>query len=141
MKFRLLIGVAGLVVGLGSGLVAGPARAETPEALLQAYQAEARGREPGFAASAERGRVLFQGPGQKDWRCTTCHTDHPAAMGQHATTAKPIPPLAPAANSQRLTRADKVEKWFRRNCQDVLGRGCTPSEKSDVMAYLIAVKP
>jgi hypothetical protein len=30
-----------------------------------------------------------------------------------------------------------VEKWFRRNCNDVLGRTCTPSEKADVMAYLL----
>jgi hypothetical protein len=30
-----------------------------------------------------------------------------------------------------------VEKWFTRNCRDVLGRECTPAEKADIMAWLI----
>ena len=51
--------------------------------------------------------------------------------------AKAIAPLAPSANAERFADAAKVEKWFRRNCNDVLGRTCTPSEKADVMAYLL----
>ena len=34
----------------------------------------------------------------------------------------------------------KVEKWFKRNCNDVLGRVCTPLEKGDVLSYLLTVK-
>lgn len=41
------------------------------------------------------------------------------------------------ANAERFTNEAKVEKWFRRNCNDVLGRACTFSEKADVLAYLI----
>ena len=52
-------------------------------------------------------------------------------------TGKAIAPLAPAANAERFADAGKVEKWFRRNCNDVLGRACTPSEKADVLAYLL----
>ena len=42
-----------------------------------------------------------------------------------------------------LERTDeaKVDKWFRRNCNDVLSRECTAVEKADVLAYLNALKP
>jgi hypothetical protein len=33
-----------------------------------------------------------------------------------------------------------MEKWFKRNCGDVLGRVCTPAEKGDVIAYLNSLK-
>ena len=33
----------------------------------------------------------------------------------------------------------KVEKWFARNCNDVLGRACTPVEKGDVLAWLLSL--
>mgnify|MGYP000380230261 CR=1 FL=1 len=49
-------------------------------------------------------------------------------------------PLAPAAHAERFTRADKVDKWFKRNCNDVLGRACTAQEKGDVLAYLTSLK-
>jgi len=35
----------------------------------------------------------------------------------------------------------KVEKWFRRNCNDVMGRECTAGEKADVLAWLLTLKP
>jgi hypothetical protein len=34
----------------------------------------------------------------------------------------------------------KVEKWFKRNCKDVLDRECTVQEKADFVAFLISVK-
>jgi hypothetical protein len=55
-------------------------------------------------------------------------------------TGKAIQPLAPVANAARLTDTAKVDKWFRRNCKDVLGRECTAAEKGDVIAYLISLK-
>ena len=63
----------------------------------------------------------------------------PAAEGQHASTGKHIAPLAPAANPQRFTDAAKTEKWFRRNCKEVVGRECTAGEKADVLAWLLSV--
>ncbi len=62
------------------------------------------------------------------------------APGKHAKTGKLIKALAPAANADRFTDAAKVEKWFKRNCNDVLDRACTPQEKGDVLAYLLTVK-
>lgn len=116
------------------------ARAETPGDFLKAFQAEARQHDTGFLPSAQRGADFFRRVGGKDWSCATCHTDNPAVPGKHATTGKPIEPLAPAANGQRFSRADKVAKWFKRNCNDVVGRECTAAEKSDLLAYLLAVK-
>ena len=56
-------------------------------------------------------------------------------------TGKPIAPLAPLANGERFTDLAFADKWFRRNCNDVLGRACTAQEKGDVLAYLMQVKP
>ena len=122
----------------------GPARAEgvTSASVLQArLAAEAKAADPRFAGfSAERGRSFFASRHGGDWSCATCHTDNPAAAGSHKVTNKPIEPLAPAANAERFTRADKVEKWFKRNCNDVLKRACTAQEKGDVIAYLLTVR-
>lgn len=115
------------------------ARADTPADFLSRYASEARQAAPDFSPSAQRGERFFKTVGSRDWSCSTCHTGNPAASGRHATTRKPIEPLAPAANGARFTRADKVEKWFRRNCNDVVGRPCSAAEKSDLLAYLISV--
>ena len=40
-----------------------------------------------------------------------------------------------------FTDSAKVDKWFRRNCKDVLQRECAPGEKADVLAYLLSLKP
>lgn len=116
-----------------------PVQAETPTDFLRRFETEARAGAPAFAASAARGERFFHTAGAKDWRCSTCHTDNPASIGKHATTSKAIDPLAPAANVARFVRPDKVDKWFKRNCNDVLDRACSPAEKADVLAYLMTV--
>ena len=63
------------------------------------------------------------------------------ARESHASTGKPITALAPAFNPERFSDPAKVEKWFRRNCNDVADRACTPAEKADVMAWLISLRP
>ena len=65
----------------------------------------------------------------------------PVAAGKHASTGKAIEPLAPAANSKAFTDSARVDKWFRRNCKDVLQRECTAAEKADVIAWLLTLKP
>jgi hypothetical protein len=60
----------------------------------------------------------------------------PTQAGTHASTGKPIGPLAPAFNPERFVDAVKTEKWFRRNCNDVIGRECSAAEKADVIAWL-----
>lgn len=121
------------------GSAATLASAETPQQMVASYSAQAAAALPGFAPSAERGQQLFLrrfSVAEKMPACTACHTDNPAAAGKHAITSKPIQPLAPAANPERLTSAAKVEKWFRRNCTEVIGRECSAAEKADFLQFL-----
>lgn len=91
----------------------------------------------GSPASAENGRVFFTSRHGGEWSCASCHGNPPTAPARHASTGKAITPLAPAFNAQRFTDTAKVDKWFRRNCNDVLRRECTPGEKADVLAWLL----
>lgn len=94
----------------------------------------------GKAGNASQGEVFFNQKHGRQWSCASCHNTPPVTTGKHASTSKPIKPLAPSANSEAFTDAAKVEKWFRRNCKDVLERECTAAEKADVMAYLLGVR-
>lgn len=118
-------------------LASGFASAEAPADFLARYQTEARQSASGFTASAERGEKFFTTTHGGEWSCSTCHTTNPAARGKHASTGKPIEPMAPAVNPERLASTRSVEKWFGRNCKDVLGRACTPGEKADIVAWLM----
>ena len=95
----------------------------------------------GSTADAARGERLFVTSHGREWRCASCHGSPPTGPGRHAATGREIAPLAPAAQAGRLSDPAKVEKWFRRNCNDVLGRECTAGEKADVLAWLITLKP
>jgi hypothetical protein len=68
---------------------------------------------PGFLA--ERGERFFNATHGGDWSCATAI----------AVTGKAIQALAPAANPTRFANPAKAEKWFRRNCNDVLSRPYT----------------
>ena len=128
--------VAVMVVSALPCLPALAAGDTSPANLLNEWRAEAGA---GTQFSVERGRQLFE-PKRAHWSCSTCHTTDPRAAGKHATTGKPILALAPSANPQRFTDRAKVDKWFRRNCRDVLGRACTPSEKGDLLTWLLSVR-
>ena len=126
-----------LVAVAASLLLALPAQAgdTTPDAQLQRWTAAA-----GAPANAERGRVFFTSKHGGEWSCASCHNTPPTTDGKHASTGKPIAPMAPAFNAKAFTDEAKVDKWFRRNCKDVLSRECSAAEKADVLAYLIAQK-
>jgi len=131
---RAGIGTLAMVFTVAAG-------AETPQDFLNAFDLAARQEQRGFGGfSAARGERFFNSTHKREWSCASCHTPNPASTGRHAKTDKPIAPLAPAANAERFARPDKVEKWFRRNCNDVLGRACTPEEKGDVLSYLLSVR-
>ena len=116
------------------------ALAAAPADIQRSLEAAARQEAPGFAGfSAQRGAEFFKTTHGREWSCASCHTQDPTAAGRHAKTDKQIAALAPAANAERFTRPDKVEKWFRRNCNDVLGRACSASEKGDVLTYLMSL--
>ena len=106
--------------------------------VLAAASLPALAQDPAF--SAQRGERFFKATHGSDWSCASCHTQNPLTPGKHAKTGKAIAPLAPAANPKRFTDAAAVEKWFRRNCNDVLGRACTAQEKGDVTQYLMSLK-
>jgi len=133
-----LIRPAALVL---AGLLATPALAGTAAALLPPLEAQARQDDPTFTSfSADRGGRFFADKHGAKWSCASCHTPDPRNAGRHAATGKPIAALAPAANPQRLTDPAKVDKWFRRNCRDVLARECSAAEKGDVITYLMSLQ-
>lgn len=109
--------------------------ADTPMQILERLQAEA-----GTVASVERGRQFYHGKftGGRSDSCASCHTQDPRAAGRHERTNKAIEPLSPTVNRERFSDPEKVEKWFKRNCNDVLGRACSAREKADFTAYVIA---
>jgi hypothetical protein len=137
--FRMVY-ATGLIFVVAGGLMAQPACAETPAQVLATIESAAKAA-PGFQGfSAARGEQFFKTTHGNELRCAACHTENPAAMGKHAKTGKPIEPMAPAANAERFTDPAKVEKWFKRNCNDVLDRPCTPQEKGDFLTYLLSVR-
>ena len=138
---RLKLPVALCAFGLAALWVTA-VRAQGPADYLQSLRADARAADPRFENfSAKRGRNLFESKHGAEWSCSSCHTDDPRQPGHHAKTGKDIAPLAPSANAERFTSPGKSEKWFRRNCRDVLGRACTETEKGDVLSYLISLQP
>ena len=126
--FRLLA-VLGAAGSACLGLAAVPAQ------VLADYSAKA-----GAPADADRGQKLFTTRYGKQWSCASCHGEVPTQAGKHASTGKPIGALAPAFNAERFTDVAKADKWFRRNCNDVLGRECTVGEKADVLAWLLKLQ-
>lgn len=128
-----------------AGLFACGAAQAAPQELLQSYAAQARQENPQFREfSASRGETFYHAKrtpsSGKTVSCAACHTDNPKSAGRNEKTAKEILPLAPSANKERLTDAAKVEKWFKRNCQDVMERTCTAQEKGDFLTYLLSIK-
>ena len=116
------------------GLLAHASFGATPAEQLALYQANSS-----KAPSASRGDAFFHAQ-HGEWSCATCHTANPRSAGKHKITGKAIEPLAPSANAKRFTNSAHVEKWFKRNCKDVLGRECSVTEKADVLAYLLSLK-
>jgi hypothetical protein len=124
----LLLAAALLASGLGHVHAADT----SPAAQLAHWSAQA-----GSPGNAARGQSFFNAKHGGEWACASCHGSPPTKDGQHANTGKVIAPLAPAFNPKAFTDTAKVDKWFRRNCKDVLSRECSAGEKADVLAYLL----
>ena len=110
--------------------------AATPAEVAQSYAATAAA-----PPSADRGQAFFTTSHGREWSCASCHGAVPTTPGRHARTGKTIEPLAPAAFPGRFTDPARVEKWFRRNCNDVVGRECSALEKADLTLWLTGLKP
>lgn len=124
-------------------LTAPAIQAATPEELMLGYEQEARRQDPAAkGSSAQRGEAFFRAERateQGKASCATCHGADPRQPGK-TRAGKEIGPLAPAANSQRLRDPAHVEKWFGRNCRDVVGRACSAAEKGDFIAWLVSLR-
>jgi Domain of unknown function (DUF1924) len=104
------------------------------------WTAQAKSADGAFVPSADRGKNFYGRifrAGTDMASCSTCHTANPKSLGKHVMTGKAIQALSPNANPERFTDAQKSEKWFKRNCNDVIGRECTAAEKSDLTAWLL----
>ena len=133
----ILMAVA--VVGAGAAVAQPAAR----DQILANYLAQAKQADPAFAGfDAERGAALFRtrhpSGDAATPACTSCHGEDPKTPGQNAKTGKPIEPMAVSVNPKRYTNTADVEKWFKRNCKQVLGRECTPAEKGDFVTFMMS---
>jgi hypothetical protein len=88
-------------------------------------------------------RVFDPAAGEALWQkefgsksCTSCHAESTRNPGRNELTGKPIEPMAPSVNPERLTRKQQITKWLLRNCKSTLGRECTAQEKGDVLTWL-----
>lgn len=134
MKPLLLVSIQ-LLAAFGAAGSVSLGRAAEPPQLLADYRAQAA-----TPVRPELGQKLFTQRNNRQLSCASCHGDVPTQAGKHASTGKPIGPLAPAANAERFTDRAKTEKWFRRNCNDVFGRECSAGEKADMLAWLIELR-
>jgi hypothetical protein len=120
-------------------LLAAPVALATPatDELFARYKSEGA---VGF--DAERGSKSWnketKGEDGEMMSCSTCHGKDLSKEGHHHKTNKLIQPMAPSANKERFTDAKKIEKWFKRNCNDVLARECTAQEKGDFLKFLLS---
>jgi hypothetical protein len=117
----------------GTG-IAGPR-----EDQLAGYAKAANAAASGF--SADRGKALhtqnFASGKANTPACTSCHGKDTRAAGR-TLVGKQIDPMALSVSPSRYTDPVKVEKWFKRNCTEVLGRECSAQEKGDWLSFMFS---
>lgn len=127
---------ATLALSLSGASIAGPR-----EDQLAQYAKAAKAADPAFAGfTAERGKTLhtqaFTGGKPDTPSCTSCHGKDTRAAGRNPS-GKTIEPMAVSVTPARYTDPAKVEKWFKRNCNDVMGRECSVKEKGDWLTFML----
>ena len=130
---RILI-ISALVFNLGFSAVV--------DDYLSSLKQEVLKENPKFTGfDAKRGEEIFTskhiGKKGKEIACTTCHTINLNNSGENTFTGKTIEPLSPKANPKRFTDVKEIEKWMKRNFNDVYNREGTALEKGDVTTYII----
>ena len=113
-----------------------PVLASAVDTLQQEYKANGAG-----PFNAETGKTRWtemhvSKKTGKQINCQSCHGKNLTQPGKHNKTGKVIDPLAPSVNPERLTDIKFINKWFKRNCKQVLGRKCADQEKGDFLEYL-----
>jgi hypothetical protein len=110
---------------------------------LTALRADAKKETPSFTSfDAKRGEVIFTsehiGKKGKAISCVSCHGNDFSKSHQNFFTGKIIEPLSPKANPTRLSDAKTIDKWLKRNFNDVYNREGTALEKGDVLTYILS---
>ncbi len=110
---------------------------------LSSLKQEALKENPNFKGfDAKRGEEIFTskhiGKKGKEISCTSCHGMDLNKSGENIFTGKSIEPLSPKANPKRFTDVEEIEKWLKRNFNDVYNREGTAVEKGDVLTYIIS---
>lgn len=152
-RIALLLALPGLFAMPVGAQTISPAQTDTMNQLIVIYaekaKQEAAGKAKGkpFAVekfTVENGRQMFlmsrTWEGDEQPACSACHTEDPKNSGKHIESKKSIKPLAPVANPERFTSAEKIEKNFSIHCREVYSRDCTATEKGHFLTYLLSVK-
>jgi len=108
----------------------------TVKTLMKSYQSQ--GAKVGDAQRGEKfWNQTFQGKAPFSQRsCKSCHTANLKNKGEHVRTGKVLKPLAPSINNLSLSKENKVNKWFKRNCKWTTGKECSAQVKADVLAFI-----
>ena len=107
------------------------------DSLLSKYKAEGVSKIDAAKAKADWTKESKAEDGETI-SCSTCHGTDFGKPGKHRKTHKVIDPMSTKVNTERFTDEKKIEKWFKRNCNDTWGRECTSQEKADFLTFLLA---
>ncbi len=107
------------------------------DSLLTKYKAEGVSRIDAAKAKADWTKEGKAEDGETI-SCSTCHGSDLSKPGKHRKTHKVIDPMSTRVNTERFTDEKKIEKWFKRNCNDTWGRECNSQEKADFLTFLLA---
>ena len=110
---------------------------------LNSLKQEVLKENPNFTSfDASRGEKIFTfnhiGKKGKEISCTSCHGIDLNKSSENFFTGKVIEPLSPKANPKRFTDRAEIEKWLKRNFNDVYNREGTALEKGDVVTYILS---
>lgn len=128
---------------IATALILNISFASVVDDYLSSLKQEVLKTEPNFKTfDAKRGEGIFKskhiGKKGKEISCESCHTTNLANNGENIFTGKTIEPLSPKANPKRLTDISEIEKWLKRNFNDVYNKEGTPMEKGDVITYIMS---
>lgn len=135
-----------VVLFVAFGIASLPAHADVVGAkkFAESYATHVKSIDPAYKLTAEAGRAFYtkkyaRRKDNKEESCSSCHTDNPMNKGKHVDTGNAIQPLSPVANPKRFGDLQKVETKFKKHCNNIIGRDCTPQEKGDYITYLLSV--
>lgn len=127
------------IFGLSLLLVSISSFAETPEQILNAWKNDGNI----TTWSSTKGQEFFtqkRNISKTMASCSACHGSDLRTQGEHIITGRKIMPMAISANPERFQDPKKIEKWFKRNCSEVVGRECTAQEKGDILTWILTIK-